>query len=99
MVSKVLFEGINMFQQFAFRWMNCLLMREVHLDLVIRIWDSYFAELETFSRLHIYVCAAFLHKFSEELRQREFQEIMLFLKTPPTSNWTHNDIELLLSQA
>ncbi|KAH3900170.1 GTPase-activating protein GYP1 SCDLUD_003140 [Saccharomycodes ludwigii] len=32
------------FVQFAFRWMNCLLMREVPIDIVIRMWDTYLSE-------------------------------------------------------
>jgi hypothetical protein len=79
--------------------MNCLLMRELPLELVIRVWDTYMSELETFGIFHVYACAAFLARFSEELRQLEFQDIMLFLKNPPTSSWTTKDIELLLSQA
>ncbi len=27
--------------QFAFRWMNCLLMRELPLKCIIRMWDTY----------------------------------------------------------
>jgi hypothetical protein len=33
-------QGIE-FIQFAFRWMNCLLMREIPLKNTIRMWDSY----------------------------------------------------------
>lgn len=29
------------FLQFAFRWMNCLLMREISLRHTIRMWDTY----------------------------------------------------------
>lgn len=29
------------FLQFAFRWMNCLLMREISLNNTIRMWDTY----------------------------------------------------------
>ncbi len=32
-------EGLQ-FIQFAFRWMNCLLMRELSLGLIIRLWDA-----------------------------------------------------------
>ena len=32
------------FIQFAFRWMNCFLMRELSLDLILRVWDTYLAE-------------------------------------------------------
>lgn len=29
------------FMQFAFRWMNCLLMREISVQNTIRMWDTY----------------------------------------------------------
>ena len=32
------------FHTFAFRWMNCLLLRELPLRLMIRLWDTYIAE-------------------------------------------------------
>lgn len=35
--------GVEFFQ-FAFRWMNCLLMRELPFHLVIRLWDTCLAE-------------------------------------------------------
>ncbi|KAF9373905.1 GTPase-activating protein [Mortierella sp. AD011] len=88
------------FIQFSFRWMNCLLMREVTLQHTIRIWDTYLTEHpHGFSEFHLYVCAAFLTKWSAELKQMEFQEIMLFLQDVPTDDWQDKDIELLLSEA
>jgi len=33
-------EGIE-FMQFSFRWMNCLLMREISVQNTIRMWDTY----------------------------------------------------------
>jgi hypothetical protein len=33
-------EGVE-FIQFSFRWMNCLLMREVSVGNVVRMWDTY----------------------------------------------------------
>ena len=47
----------------------------------------------------MYVCAAFLVKWSEKLVQMDFQEIMMFLQALPTREWTEKDIELLLSEA
>jgi len=32
------------FRHFAFRWMNCLLMREIPFRLIVRIWDTCLAE-------------------------------------------------------
>ncbi|VFV21307.1 tbc1 domain family member 22a [Lynx pardinus] len=61
--------------QFAFRWMNNLLMREVPLHCTIRLWDTYQSEPEGFSHFHLYVCAAFLGRWRKEiLEERDFQE-------------------------
>ncbi|KAJ8660970.1 hypothetical protein O0I10_003192 [Lichtheimia ornata] len=93
-------EGVE-FIQFAFRWMNCLLMRELPLRCTVRMWDTYLAEgsSEGFSEFHVYVCAAFLVKWSSQLRSQDFQGIMLFLQQLPTQNWQAKDVELLLSEA
>ena len=61
------------FMQFSFRWMNCLLMREMSVNCIIRMWDTYMAEEQGFSDFHLYVCAAFLVKWSEQLTKMEFQ--------------------------
>lgn len=92
-------EGVE-FMQFSFRWMNCLLMRELSIRSVVRMWDTYLAEGESgFSDFHLYVCAAFLVKWSDRLVRMEFGEIMMFLQALPTREWTEKDVELLLSEA
>ena len=73
-------EGIE-FMQFSFRWMNCLLMREVSVRNTIRMWDTYMAEDQGFSDFHLYVCAAFLVKWSEQLMKMDFQ-VSLILFAP-----------------
>ena len=65
-------EGVE-FMQFSFRWMNCLLMRELSIKSTIRMWDTYMAEEQGFSDFHLYVCAAFLVKWSEQLVKMDFQ--------------------------
>lgn len=40
LVTHMEAEGVE-FMQFSFRWMNCLLMREVSVRNVIRMWDTY----------------------------------------------------------
>ncbi|KIW03073.1 uncharacterized protein PV09_05719 [Verruconis gallopava] len=91
-------EGVE-FIQFSFRWMNCLLMREISVKNTIRMWDTYMAEDRGFSDFHLYVCAAFLVKWSDQILKMDFQEIMMFLQSLPTKHWTEKDIELLLSEA
>lgn len=92
-------EGVE-FIQFAFRWMNCLLMREVSMPLIVRMWDTYLSETPLgFNNFHVYVCAAFLIKFSADLKEKDFQDILLFLQNPPTASWKEKDIEMMLSEA
>ncbi|XP_040843499.1 TBC1 domain family member 22A isoform X3 [Ochotona curzoniae] len=86
--------------QFAFRWMNNLLMREVPLRCTIRLWDTYQSEPEGFSHFHLYVCAAFLMRWRKEiLEERDFQELLLFLQNLPTAHWDDQDVSLLLAEA
>jgi hypothetical protein len=69
------------FIQFAFKWMNCLLLREFTLPCVIRLWDTYFSEGEGgFEVFHVYVCAAFLCHFSADIRGMGFDEAFAFLQ-------------------
>ncbi|XP_045869524.1 TBC1 domain family member 22A isoform X2 [Meles meles] len=86
--------------QFAFRWMNNLLMREVPLRCTIRLWDTYQSEPDGFSHFHLYVCAAFLVRWRKEiLEERDFQELLLFLQNLPTAHWGDEDVSLLLAEA
>uniref|UniRef100_M4C434 Rab-GAP TBC domain-containing protein n=1 Tax=Hyaloperonospora arabidopsidis (strain Emoy2) TaxID=559515 RepID=M4C434_HYAAE len=87
------------FVQFAFRWMNCLLMRELPLNGIVRIWDTYLCEDSGFESFHVYVCAAILMTFGETLKTLEFQDLVLFLQNLPTKDWVENEIEPLLSRA
>lgn len=161
------------FIQFAFRWMNCLLMREFQMNAVIRMWDTYLSETSidtsssvstslnndlmsphtptqqvsstfttppqkssgknvgsplhpgsnrfnsvttltslnqeetdttkvkqsSLNEFHVFVCAAFLIKWSDQLCEMDFQGIITFLQNPPTKDWDENDIEMLLSGA
>ncbi|CAK4084064.1 unnamed protein product [Aphanomyces euteiches] len=87
------------FVQFAFRWMNCLLMRECPLSAIVRLWDTYLCEDNGFESFHVYVCAAILMTFGDQLKDMQFQDLVLFLQSLPTKTWTEDDIEPLLSRA
>ncbi|CAI5646559.1 unnamed protein product [Oreochromis niloticus] len=86
--------------QFAFRWMNNLLMRELPLRCTIRLWDTYQAEAEGFSHFHLYVCAAFLIKWRKEiLSMVDFQGLLMLLQNLPTIHWGNEEVGLLLAEA
>lgn len=44
------------FIQFSFRWMNCLLMREISVKNTIRMWDTYMVCLSVVSPSRCYSC-------------------------------------------
>lgn len=88
------------FLQFAFKWMNCLLLREFSLNCVIRLWDTYLSEGNGgFEDFHVYVCASFLVHFSSELQEMGFDELFQFMQNMPTQDWGDREIEILLSSA
>lgn len=86
--------------QFSFRWMNNLLTRELPLYCTIRLWDTYLAESDGFAVFQLYVCAAFLLHWREQLLQEnDFQGLMLLLQNLPTHNWLDSHISLLVAEA
>ena len=85
--------------QVTFRWINCLLTRELPMKALIRLWDTCLAEPDGFSSFFPYVCAAFLCHFSETIRNMESEDVHLFLQTLPTADWGNDEIETLLSEA
>jgi hypothetical protein len=86
--------------QFAFRWMNNILMRELPIKATIRLWDTYLAQADGFSHFHLYVCAAFLiHWKSELMKKTDFHTLLMFLQNLPTAKWGDNEIDLLLAEA
>ncbi|XP_043717218.1 TBC1 domain family member 22B-like isoform X2 [Telopea speciosissima] len=87
------------FIQFAFRWFNCLLIREIPFHLVTRLWDTYLAEGDALPDFLVYISASFLLTWSDKLQKLDFQEMVLFLQHLPTHNWTHHELEMVLSRA
>ncbi|KAF0852535.1 putative GTPase-activating protein Gyp1 [Andalucia godoyi] len=97
--SHIILEANVQFLQFAFRWCNCLLLREWSLPLSVRLFDTYISEGPQFSVLHVYVCAAFLTRFSTTVIEKDSTECVMYLQNLPTSEWTVSDIDMLTSQA
>ncbi|KAK9832713.1 hypothetical protein WJX81_003081 [Elliptochloris bilobata] len=91
-------EGLD-FLQFTFRWVNCLLLREVPFALAVRLWDTYVAEGGRMKEFLTYVLAAFLLCWAPQLRAMDFQEMVLFLQKLPTGGWGEREVETVLSRA
>lgn len=87
------------FQKFAFRWMNCLLTRELQTPLCLRLWDSYIAEDAGFEEFHTYVCAAMLLSWAEDIKGMEFQDYVMFFQDPPSKRWDVRTLQGVVSEA
>ncbi|CAE7855067.1 TBC1D22B, partial [Symbiodinium microadriaticum] len=95
------FEELGLqYMQFAFRWMNCVLLREIPLKAIVRVWDTYLSEeRKGFDNFHVYVCAVILKTYRDKLLEmREFQDVLMFLQDLPTAEWGESDVEPILSQ-
>ncbi|WCJ41280.1 Ypt/Rab-GAP domain of gyp1p superfamily protein [Euphorbia peplus] len=98
-VSRHMEEQGLEFLQFAFRWFNCLLIREIPFNLVTRLWDTYLAEGDALPDFLVYIYCSFLLTWSEKLQTLDFQELVMFLQHLPTQSWTHQELEMVLSRA
>ncbi|XP_074291988.1 uncharacterized protein LOC141618816 [Silene latifolia] len=98
-VSRHMEEHGLEFLQFAFRWFNCLLIREIPFHLVNRLWDTYLAEGDALPDFLVYIAASFLLTWSDKLLKLDFQEMVMFLQHIPTLNWADQELEMVLSRA
>ncbi|GJQ15911.1 hypothetical protein GpartN1_g7702.t1 [Galdieria partita] len=63
-------------------WIRNLLSRELPMECVLRLWDTYFASEEGLS-LHSYVCLAVMDMLQEELLELDGLELKGYLQNLP----------------
>lgn len=72
------------FNQWLVPWLDHLLSRELPLECVLRLWDTYFSsEINNEFSLHIYVCLAILEECQDDLLELEYAEIRGYLQHLP----------------
>ena len=79
-------QGLD-FLQFAFRWVNCLLVRELPFAVGVRLWDTYIADGQGFGELVVYVALAFLLQWSKDLQPLEFPDLVQLLQASGELWW------------
>ncbi|ORX91954.1 RabGAP/TBC [Basidiobolus meristosporus CBS 931.73] len=70
------------FNEWVASWNMYLLAKELPLDSLSRLWDTYFCEAN-FLELHVYVCLAILKHYKENLEDLEQSEIRTLLLRLP----------------
>lgn len=56
--------------------------------------DTYLAEGDSKANFLVYICAALLLKWSDELKQLEFQDLIMFLQHLPTDGWDYSEVSV-----
>lgn len=81
-------EGIE-FIQFSFRWMNCLLMREISVKNIIRMWDTY---LVTFHPPDNSLCE--IANSAPQAEEQGFSEFHLYVCAALLVKWSDKLVKM-----
>jgi hypothetical protein len=87
------------YQEFAWRWANCLLVRELPLAAVLRIWDSYFGSHRTIAASHVFVCAAVMALLGNRVIGLPHGEFVSAVQRTLSDVWEKADVDVILAQA
>jgi hypothetical protein len=87
------------YQEFAFRWMNCLLVREFSVQLLFRLWDSYLSNHSKIASTHVYVCAAMMSSLAEKLKGLSHADFVMQIQAIDPDGWTVDELEMIIAQA
>jgi hypothetical protein len=85
---------------FAYRWLNCFLIRELSLKHLLRVWDTLFSEENGFLNFHVHFCASLLKYLIPSIHKcgQELEKVILTLQESKDS-MSDLAIEQMLSQA
>ncbi|KAH0795651.1 TBC domain containing protein [Histomonas meleagridis] len=87
------------YTSFAIRWMNCMLVREFSISVLLRIWDLYVSEPSKIAMTQVYICASMMTYISPELMKLKQCDLLDKLKNIPPDYWTNDIIEIILAQS
>jgi hypothetical protein len=87
------------YQEFAFRWMNCLLVREFGVSQLFRLWDSYLSNHSKISSTHVYVCAAMMVALAPKLTGLPHGEFVMQVQAINPDAWKLEEVDAIIAQA
>eukprot|EP01129_Flabellula_baltica_P013572 TRINITY_DN6328_c0_g1_i2.p1 TRINITY_DN6328_c0_g1~~TRINITY_DN6328_c0_g1_i2.p1 ORF type:complete len:407 (+),score=59.24 TRINITY_DN6328_c0_g1_i2:20-1240(+) len=99
LTKHILDKGLTFFH-FSFRWMLCLMTRELSAKNLIELWDYYILEPNGFEINHVYFCAAFLNHLSDScLKLTQMEDLLLFLQSPKSIRWNSRTLKGIIARA
>ena len=90
-------QGVPIFH-FTFKWINCLLSRELSGSAAARLWDTLLSEEDGFELLLTNVCVALLHSLRATLLEMGHDKLLCFL-TQEELKMSTKEVDEILSQA
>ena len=87
------------YQEFAFRWMNCLLVREFTVGTIFRIWDNYLSRPNQIVNTHVYTCASLMSCIAYKLMPLNHAEFVVLMQGITPEGWHPEEIEEILAQS
>ncbi|KAJ1557430.1 hypothetical protein HK096_007315, partial [Nowakowskiella sp. JEL0078] len=82
------------FKEWSSSWLQYMLARELPIECVLRLWDTYFSTTEGGFHLHEFICLAILDNQKEDLEESEQSQIhSLVLRLP------YLDMDQIISRA
>jgi hypothetical protein len=87
------------YSHFAFRWMNCLLVREFALPSMWRVWDLFLSNHTKIASTTVYLCAAMLGELAPTLTEVDGSEFLIRIQSLSVDFWSAERMETILAQA
>jgi hypothetical protein len=91
-------EGID-FHNMYFKWVTCLLLRQLSVRMGLRLFDTYIADENNYFNFIMYILAAIVLKFSRKLKKMRFEEMMVFQQNMPTKEWREEELSIVIAEA
>lgn len=83
---------------FAFRWLNCLFVREFKLKYYRLVLDSMLSTTN-YKLFLIYFSISILQKIRSTLLKKNFDEALLFLQKINQIDWKYSDLKIMFASA
>eukprot|EP00727_Mastigamoeba_balamuthi_P012607 m51a1_g797 hypothetical protein (403) ;mRNA; f:647334-648887 len=84
--------------QIMFRWVLCLMLRELPIKDALVVWDAALSDAVSPAQTFIFVAAALLLQFSAKLQELDQDSLYLYMRSLPVW-WNEDYTKLLLGKA
>lgn len=81
---------------FAFRWFNCLFVREFRMEYYLMLLDSMLAT-NNYELFIVYFAVSLIVSLRKEILSRDFNELLIFMQNLSTLDWKYSELRILFA--